>query len=294
MSPSSRGLGHCPFTAVTGVRIPLGMPIYMKLASLLTWANGIGVNMRNARVLITHELNITINETFTLNDLEIPDLLVLKKQLLLLQSGYPIEYIIGKAEFLDLEFIVDPNTLIPRSETAEIVKQIINNHKGVRTVLELGVGSGAISISIAKYLNCRVDGIDRSNLALDVANRNLQAQNLSNVKFWNSDWFEQVNNKYDLIISNPPYCDQNDPNLTSIEYEPIGALISEDRGYKDLRHIIENSGRYLNSDGWLYVEHGYNQSDEIIEIFKQNNYTEIDFIIDEYNIKRAVFGKKCT
>ena len=291
LSPSSRGLGHCPFTAVTGVRIPLGMPVYMKLASLLTWAKGLNINMTHVRILLAKELGLSFNHTFTQGELDVSGS-SLKQKLMLLQTGYPLDYIMGSSEFMGVEYYVNEHTLLPRSETASLVRQIVSRHKKINSILELGVGSGAISISLARELEAKVDGVDLCEHALKVANKNLEQAGSQNVKFWQSNWFSNVTSSYDLIFSNPPYCDREDPYLTSTRYEPISAIVSAEQGYKDLKHIIANSVDYLRNNGWLYVEHGYDQSEQVIDMFLEHQYTDVGHLIDDHNIRRGVYGRK--
>lgn len=187
-------------------------------------------------------------------------------------KGEPIAYITGKKEFFSLVFKVTPDTLIPRPETELLVEKILelyvedSNHK--LKILDLGTGSGAIAISLAKARpSWEVTAVDNNINTLNVAQDNSKYNNIHKIEFVESDWFTNLdsNIKYDCIVSNPPYIDPKDPHLKnkSIKFEPIDALISDQNGFADIEKILKAAVNYLNPNGYLLIEHGCDQAAEI-------------------------------
>ena len=196
-----------------------------------------------------------------------------------------------------MDFLINQSVLVPRPETELLIEnaiEIFKNHKSPN-ILELGSGSGIISIVLQKELNNpRIKAVDISKEALRIAKMNAQKHKISDIQFISSDWFSEImNEKFDLIISNPPYVDRSKlskEELFGIVTEPDIALYSENDGTSDLEFIIKKSPHYLNNGGWLILEHGYDQSSYCISEMKKTGYSKINNSKDIQNITRTTFG----
>ncbi|MCY4420498.1 MAG: peptide chain release factor N(5)-glutamine methyltransferase [Gammaproteobacteria bacterium] len=195
-------------------------------------------------------------------------------------QGKPLAYISGQKEFWSLDFSVNEDVLIPRPETellVEIALQSIPEQKSLR-ILDLGTGSGAIAIAIAKERSqCSVVATDFSKPALEVAQRNAERHG-TEITFIHSNWYENLgSDRFDVIVSNPPYVAAGDPDLDVHvkEYEPAVALVSGTSGLEALEMIISRSGRHLTPCGWLVVEHGFTQGKDIRRLLHQNRLEQI-------------------
>ena len=240
-------------------------------------------------------------------------------------NGEPIAYILGSREFYGLKLKVTPDTLIPRPDTetlVEVALEKISSHPsfprkresnlnlnqkmdsrfrgndGLR-VLDLGTGTGAIALTIAKHRpQAHVTALDASQAALNIAIENAQNLNISNVKFIFSDWFSALNQdnnkqKFDVIVSNPPYIEANDIHLTQGDlcFEPRSALASGKDGLDDIRHIIKDAPPHLSPHGWLMLEHDYNQASKVAALLKQAGFSDISHAEDLSGIERVTFGR---
>ena len=212
-------------------------------------------------------------------------------------EGIPMAYLIGKKEFWSMDFIINEDVLVPRPETELLIENAIEIFKNFESpnILELGTGSGIISIVLQKELNnpC-ITAVDISKEALRIAKINAQKHKISDIQFISSDWFSEImNEEFDLIISNPPYVDRSKlskEELFSIVMEPDIALYSENDGTSDLEFIIKKSPQYLKNGGWLILEHGYDQSSYCISEMKKAGYSKINNSKDIQNITRTTFG----
>ena len=191
-----------------------------------------------------------------------------------LANHIPAQYIIGHAEFFGMQLKVDERVLIPRPETEELVKLILteNPEKNLK-VLDIGTGSGAIALALAKNRpDWSVTAADISQDALDLSLENAYAQNL-NLSFIKSDCFSEISSKYDIIVSNPPYIsreDQEEVGLNVLHSEPHLALFADEDGLAIYRRIAEDSKDYLNDGGKIYLEIGYKQGQSVPALFKEN------------------------
>lgn len=162
-------------------------------------------------------------------------------------------------------------------------------------VLDLGTGTGAIALAIAKHRpQAYVTALDASQAALNIAIENAQNLNIPNVKFILSDWFSALNQeKFDLIVSNPPYIEQHDIHLQQgdLRFEPISALASGADGLDAIRHIIKDAPPHLNPHGWLMLEHGYNQASKVAALLKQAAFSDISHAKDLSGIDRVTIGR---
>lgn len=213
-------------------------------------------------------------------------------------KGTPIAYLTGSRDFWTLTLKVNENVLIPRPDTETLVEaaleQLAQDTK--LSVADLGTGSGAIALSIAKERPlAKVLAVDYQAPALDVAQENAMLNNISNIEFLVSDWFRAIDQsqRFDLIASNPPYIESGDPHLEQgdLRFEPESALIANDNGLSDLRNIIQTAPDFLKTDGSLIVEHGYNQAEQVFALFKANGYSDIELFKDINGLPRCTIGK---
>ncbi|OFQ04080.1 protein-(glutamine-N5) methyltransferase, release factor-specific [Streptococcus sp. HMSC062D07] len=191
-----------------------------------------------------------------------------------LAEHVPAQYIIGHAEFFGMQLKVDERVLIPRPETEELVDLILteNPEKNLK-VLDIGTGSGAIALALAKNRPVwSVAAADISQDALELATENANVQNL-NLSFIKSDCFSKISSKYDIIVSNPPYIsreDQEEVGLNVLHSEPHLALFADEDGLAIYRRIAEDSKDYLNDGGKIYLEIGYKQGQSVPALFMEN------------------------
>ena len=191
-----------------------------------------------------------------------------------LANHIPAQYIIGHAEFFGMQLKVDERVLIPRPETEELVELILaENLKDNLKVLDIGTGSGAIALALAKNRpDWSVTAADISQDALELATENSKRQDL-NLSFIKSDCFSEISSKYDIIVSNPPYIsreDQEEVGLNVLHSEPHLALFADEDGLAIYRRIAEDSKDYLNDGGKIYLEIGYKQGQSVPALFMEN------------------------
>mgnify|MGYP004645629017 FL=1 len=214
-----------------------------------------------------------------------------------LKNGIPLQYITNNQEFMKLNFFVDENVLIPRADTEILVEEVIslaNDDKN--KILDVCTGSGAIAVSLAKYIkNSNVMAIDISKEALKIAEKNAFNNNV-NIKFIESDLFNNLEeNDFDIIVSNPPYIRENVINELSIEvkHEPKIALDGGKDGLDFYRKLSSESDKYLREDGYLCLEIGYDQKNEVIEILKnEKKYKNIYSKKDLFGNDRIIIAQK--
>ena len=191
-----------------------------------------------------------------------------------LVAHIPAQYIIGSAEFFGMQLKVDERVLIPRPETEELVELILAENPEMNlSVLDIGTGSGAIALALAKNRpDWSITAADISQDALELAMENAKAQN-QNLSFIKSDCFSEISSKYDIIVSNPPYIsreDQEEVGLNVLHSEPHLALFADEDGLAIYRRIAEDSKDYLNDGGKIYLEIGYKQGQSVPALFMEN------------------------
>ena len=211
----------------------------------------------------------------------------------------PLQYIVKEWEFYGYPIKVDGRVLIPRQDTEILVEQCIflMKEKENPKILDIGTGSGAISIALAKELpESEVLGLDVSDDALKMAVINRELNNVSNLKFLKSDVFQHVREKnYDLIVSNPPYIPVEEYNelMPEVkEYEPRMALTDGGDGYYFYKKISEESVNYLKNGGYLAFEVGYNQGETVSQLMEKNGFQIIGRVADYGGIERVIIGRK--
>lgn len=209
----------------------------------------------------------------------------------------PMQYILGKAEFMGLEFEVNEATLIPRADTEILVETVINEIKknNYKTVLDIGTGSGAIGISVAKYCcDTQVVAVDISNKALQTAKRNAIINNVKNITFIESNLFENIKGSFDVVVSNPPYIEADVIKTLDSQVKDFEPLLALDGGKDglDFYRIITQNPEYINANGTLAYEIGYNQGLAVSQLLKENGFENIEIIKDLAGLDRVVTGKK--
>lgn len=212
------------------------------------------------------------------------------------KQNYPLQYIFGKWEFYGLELYVDESALIPRFETEILVDEILKMDCKKDKILDIGCGSGAISLALADNLaNSYIYGIDISEDALILSKKNKDKLGLKNVEFFRSDIFSNVNdNNFDIIVSNPPYIDEVDMKTLEKElsFEPQNALYGGKDGLFFYREIITNSLNYLSDKGILAFEIGYNQMEDISNLLIDNGFEILIQEKDFAGFDRIIIAKR--
>ena len=214
-------------------------------------------------------------------------------------KGKPLQYITNKQEFMGLNFYVDENVLIPQPDTEILVEKAIEIAETTQKnkILDMCTGSGCIAISLAKNINnVQITAVDISNNALNVANKNAINNNVENkIKFINSDMFSNIKEKFDIIVSNPPYIETETINKLEIEVqnEPHVALDGGIDGLKFYNIIANNAFEYLNENGYLLLEIGYNQQESVTQLLQDTGkYKNIETIKDLGGNYRVVIARK--
>ncbi len=211
-------------------------------------------------------------------------------------KGEPIAYILGSREFYGLPLKTTPATLIPRPDTETLVEAALAKipQNASLNILDLGTGTGAVALVIASERpQTKVTAVDASPEALKVATENAQSLNLCNVRLIESNWFSAlVSEKFDVIVSNPPYIAQDDEHLKQgdLRFEPLSALASGADGLDDIRKIIQDAPDFLNPNGWLMLEHGYDQADAVAALLNARGFRQIDHVKDIAGTLRVTFG----
>lgn len=251
-----------------------------------------------AQVLLQQVLNVShawlishANDVLEAHQLEAFHVLVQRRL-----NGEPIAYILGQREFYGLNLTVTSDTLIPRPDTETLVEaalaKLTNNQA---TVLDLGTGTGAIALAVAKHRPMtHVTAVDFSTTALKVAAQNAKQLNITNITFVESHWFDALApTPFDIVISNPPYIEHNDAHLSQgdLRFEPLTALASGADGLDDIRQIINDCLVYLKPQGWLMLEHGYNQAEAVADLMANVGLSNIETIQDLGGNDRVTLGK---
>jgi len=216
-------------------------------------------------------------------------------------EGEPIAYILGKKGFHNIELLVAPGVLIPRPETellVDIALAEISNRHGQIKILDLGTGSGAIALAVASAApQSSVTATDQSPDALAIATLNAQSLSLTEqVQFRQGSWYQALDSQvlFDVILSNPPYITAQDPHLSQgdLRFEPSSALTDYGNGFSCLEIIISQADQYLKAGGLIVVEHGFDQSDAVVQLMNNAGFNEIEVHLDLSGHTRAVSGRK--
>jgi release factor glutamine methyltransferase len=217
------------------------------------------------------------------------------------KSGEPIAHILGQREFWSLPLAVNNSTLIPRPDTELLVELVLELFAGdipqqKRSCLDLGTGTGAIVLAIASEKpDWQLVGVDKSADAVALAEQNRRQLHFSHVQIKQSDWFSAIPaQQFDVIVSNPPYIDPQDPHLDQgdVRFEPRSALIADNHGLADIALIIQQSWNHLHEQGWLLLEHGYDQGQAVRDLLRARGFTQVETRRDLGGNERVSFGRK--
>ncbi|MBL0613333.1 peptide chain release factor N(5)-glutamine methyltransferase [Aeromonas veronii] len=215
-------------------------------------------------------------------------------------NGEPIAHLVGEREFWSLPLKVSPATLIPRPDTEVLVEQALTRiPQGPCAVLDLGTGTGAIALAL-KSERPEVDvwAVDRMADAAALARENSAALGLP-IEVRDGSWFEPLGEsdrdntpRFAVIVSNPPYIDGADPHLEQgdVRFEPRSALVADDSGLADIRHIVAHAPAYLLPDGWLLLEHGWDQGEAVRQLLRDSGYREVATVRDYGDNDRVTLG----
>ena len=252
-----------------------------------------------ARFILEHVLKITQKEIIQKSDLQIDTdnqteiEYITEKRI----AGIPLPYLLGEWSFYGRTFKVNPHVLIPRADTEILIEKALSkiNAHDLYEILDLGCGTGIIGITIAlERPLSNVTLIDQSEHAIQNTKENQTLHQVTNVMIQKSDWFSALDQtRFDVILSNPPYLEDNDPHLSQgLEDEPLDALVSGPTGIEAIQYIIENAKNHIKPSGWLFIEHGYNQAIILKDLFEKNGYQHIENTNDIHKIIRITYGQK--
>jgi release factor glutamine methyltransferase len=242
----------------------------------------------DVELLLAHSLGKDRTYLFTWSDR-----LVTEKEALTFKAlfsrrlkGEPIAYILERQAFWDLDLKTAEHTLIPRADTETLIEWVLELADSLpdkATVIDLGTGTGAIALSLAhEFSHWDVQGVDLIPQAVELAQHNARLNNLDYVRFFQSSWFDRVEGRFDLIVSNPPYIDPLDEHLSQgdVRFEPLSALVADNKGLADLELIADQSRHYLLEGGWLLMEHGYDQQQAVQQLLNRLGYQQVSTRID--------------
>jgi release factor glutamine methyltransferase len=239
----------------------------------------------NAELIFSHILQLKRTELYLDLNREISESQQIKIEDIVSRrlKHEPLQYIFGETEFYGLKFLVNKNVLIPRPETELLVEKIFQNEPNTNSFLDIGTGSGCIAITL-NYLfpEAEVTAIDISKQALEIAKQNA-VLNKVKVNFRKSDLFENVNSKFDIIVSNPPYIPRIEYNDLPDEiqhYEPENALLAKEEGLYFYKIILNQAKEYLTKKGKIYFEIGYGQADRITNLALGNGFSKVEIFQD--------------
>lgn len=249
------------------------------------------------RILASQALGLTRVQLITQADraLTTPEAQSLSDLIQRRLAGEPIAYIVGQREFFGLPFAVTPAVLIPRPETELLVELALERLPQDGRLLDLGTGSGAIAVAIAHQRpDADVTALDASEEALAIARDNA-VNNGTKVRLLHSDWYAALDaERFDIIVSNPPYIEKNDPHLVQgdLRFEPANALTDHADGLSALRAIIAGASSHLAEEGWLLMEHGYDQAEAVRKLLNSQGFMQVQSWRDLADIERVSGGRR--
>lgn len=268
----------------------------MNIAQALRQAKSLGLDHLEAQTLLLHALGRDVHDRawLLLHDLHVPSQTELDQFNRLAQRRLrqePIAYLIGVQDFHGLRLKVDPRVLVPRPDTETLVDWALSLGLAPARVLDLGTGSGALALALKHARpDWLVHALDASTDALTVARLNAQTLGLS-VDFSSGHWLNDVHDRFDLIVSNPPYIAEGDPHLPALSAEPQQALVSGTDGLADIRQIISQAPSCLKPGAWLLLEHGFDQAPAVQELLSQTGFAQVQSRKDLAGIDRCTGGQ---
>lgn len=212
------------------------------------------------------------------------------------RQGEPVAHLTGTREFWNLTLQVSPATLIPRPDTETLVEMTLHTVTTDNArILDLGTGTGAIALALASERPAwQLVAVDVVPDAVTLARENARRCGLGNVEVIHSDWFGQVEGCFDAIVSNPPYIEAGDPHLKQgdVRFEPLSALVADDKGLADILYIARESRQHLKSGGWLLLEHGATQAADVRQILSSAGYVAVTTHQDLAGLDRVTLGQR--
>ncbi|TEW55987.1 peptide chain release factor N(5)-glutamine methyltransferase [Psychromonas sp. RZ22] len=279
----------------------------MRIDQALTWAESTLSNsdsaLLDAQVLLAFVLDKQTIYLMTWPERELTEQQTLGFKALIEQriKGIPVAHLTGEREFWSLPLKVNNSTLIPRPDTeilVEVALDIVQQKMSHDAhILDLGTGTGAIILALASELpNATCVAVDKSEEAVKLALENVDNLQLKNVIVQQSNWFNNVQGRFDIIVSNPPYIDADDKHLHQgdVRFEPISALVANEQGLSDIRHICEQAKLYLKVGGCLLFEHGFEQASAVQDLLKKNGFASITTHQDYGQNDRVTLGYALT
>ena len=254
----------------------------------------------DAEILLCHVMSFDRSKIYSHPEKTIADAKrkVFNKLISKRYQGMPVAYLIEKKEFYSIELKINQHTFIPRPDTEYLVEtalKFIPESKPLR-IVDLGTGSGAIALAIAKARPaCLLTATDISFSALTVAKENAKILGLNNVRFIQSNWYDNLLREcFDMIISNPPYIRENDPHLRGdgVCFEPFMALEAGNDGMQAIRKIVRHAEMHILDSGRLLLECGYDQGHQVSSIFRKHNFRDVKTVKDIVGRERIVYGKR--
>ncbi len=269
------------------------------LGQALAHAQALGLERLDAQLLLLHALGRTPHERAWLlahdTDMLPPEpRSVFKESALRRTAGEPLAYITGHKEFYGLDLQVDARVLVPRPDTETLVDwalELLANAPTATRVLDVGTGSGAIALALKSARpDWHVVAVDNSAAALDVAKTNARRLQLD-ITCVQASWLQGLRGDFALIVSNPPYIAERDTHLQTLQHEPLAALVAGTDGLDALRNIASTAPRYLQPDGWLLLEHGYDQAKAVQTLLKAAGLQAVQSRRDLAGIERCTGGR---
>jgi release factor glutamine methyltransferase len=271
----------------------------MNVAQCLTRGQVLGLPRLEAQILFLHAAGRSLHDRAWLLAHDTDE--VLPEQLAAFEAfaqrrlqHEPVAFIVGQKEFFGLRLAIDKRVLDPRPDTEVLVEWALACGEGLAhpRYLDLGTGSGAIALALKSQLSgAEVLAVDSSSEALSLAAQNAHHLAL-NVSFLQSNWFSEVQGKFNVLVSNPPYIEDHDPHLAQLTHEPLQALTSGADGLQDIRNIVQNAPNHLEMGGWLLIEHGWRQAAAVRGLLEKAGFKQVQSKLDLAGIERCSGGKK--
>jgi release factor glutamine methyltransferase len=289
----------CPCIQANPIGYAMPMTDIASLLKQTTSETGAGLHRIDAEFLLSHCMAKPRSWLYAFGDYALSEQQCAEFEALVQRRllGEPVAYITGRRGFWSFDLQVSPDTLIPRPETELLVDLALARIHPERAchVLDLGTGSGAVALAIAHECPlARVTAVDFSEAALVVARRNAAELKIRNIEWLRSDWYTALEGQsFDVMVSNPPYIEQADAHLQQgdLRFEPLSALASGVDGLDAVRLILAGAQNHLLPQGWLLIEHGWNQGAAIRELFAQNGFTNIQTEQDLELRDRVTLGR---
>lgn len=261
-----------------------------------------GIHPNEARIevkmMIEHYCNYTALDVIRGVPLDYEKLKIVREKAgVRARTKIPVQYIIGLADFMGSKYVVNENVLIPRGETEQLVMRVLDilRSNNTKKVLDIGTGSGCIPCAIAQGGDYNITSVDISPKALEVAKENVKRLELEKkIKLIESDLFSALdkNTKFDVIVSNPPYIPVGTELQKEVTFEPSTALFANDNGLEFYEKIIPQSREFLNDNGFIAFEIGYDQGDAVYKLLEQASFKNIIIEKDIMGLDRIVYAQK--